>query len=535
MKLINLIFLVITFPVLLQAQCIKGDCIDGNGKYKFKDKSIYEGHFKNGYMHGKGSLVFSEGHYVGSFIRNKRDGEGRIIYNSGDAYIGQFKHNLFHGKGKFTHSNGDVYKGHWSDGKKEGFGTYIFSNSDVYKGEFVNDQINGKGTLTKSDNSERTGQWYNGSLISNNQKPSVNYASTSLYSESLRNCNKEDCNNVKGKYTYSDGSYFEGMFISNQPQGEGICYYSNGSKYIGGWKNHSPHGVGVMTFASGKKYGAEWSYGNPIRQITDNKIMEYDPGKNIEKSQYNDQVEIYACIVGIASYTHMPSLKYTDDDAYQVYAFLKSPEGGALKDDNIKILIDDAATKNNVLYEMKSISERADANDVILVYLSGHGLQGSYIPSDFDGYNNSIPYSEILSIIDKSSAKHKVCIADACHSGSMYASKSIRSQGLEAYYSNFNKLEGGTAFLTSSKSEEVSLEYSGLRHGVFSHFLIEGLKGSADKNENEIVTLLELYNYIYNGVQQYTNYSQTPTLTGSYNPNMPLSNKFKANRSITSL
>ena len=535
MKLINLLLFAIALPSGLQAQCMRGNCTDGRGQYKFKDKSNYEGQFKNGYLHGKGTLVFNEGKYTGQFKRNRRDGEGKIMFNSGDSYIGQFKQNLFHGKGKFTYANGDVYKGHWSDGKKEGFGTYIFKNSDVYKGEFVNDKINGKGTLTKANKIELTGQWYNGTLVSEIQKPNNIIDLPNNSSQSLRDCNKKDCHNESGRYTYSDGSYYEGMFVHNQPQGEGICYYSNGSKYIGGWKNHSPHGVGVMTFVSGKKYGAEWSYGNPVRQITDNQVLNSAPRQKIQKAEFNDEVDIYACIVGIATYTHMPSLKYTDDDAYQIYAFLKSPEGGALKDENIKILIDDAATKNNVLYEMKNISEKADANDVILVYLSGHGLQGSYIPSDFDGYNNNIPYTEILSIIDKSSAKHKVCIADACHSGSMYASKNIRTQGLEAYYSNFNNLDGGTAFLTSSKSEEVSLEYSGLRHGVFSHFLIEGLKGGADKNQNEIVTLLELYNFIYQGVQQYTNYTQTPTLTGNYNPNMPLSNSYKMVRNISSI
>lgn len=526
MKLFNLLILLFSVTPLLNSQCIKGNCIDGFGKYKFNDKSIYEGKFVNGNMHGKGALTFSEGKYIGHFKKNKREGEGKIIYNTGDSYIGQFKKNLFHGKGKFTYSNGDVYKGHWSDGKKEGYGTYIFNNSDIYKGHFVNDKINGEGILTKANNTHQSGQWYNGTLLFENDKANESISNTDNSVQTLINCNEQDCNNVKGKYTYSDGSYYEGMFVNNQPEGEGICFYSNGSKYTGGWKNHSPHGIGVMTFTSGKKYGAEWNYGNPIRQITDNKLLNFDSAKKKKKSRFDEEVEIYACIIGIASYTHMPSLKYTDDDAYQVYAFLKSPEGGALKDDNIKILIDDAATKNNVLYELKDICDQADANDVVLVYLSGHGLQGSYIPSDFDGYNNSIPYADILSIVDESSAKHKVCIADACHSGSMYAAKSIKTQGLEAYYSNFNELDGGTAFLTSSKSEEVSLEYSGLRHGVFSHFLIEGLKGNADSNNNEIVTLFELYKFIYKNVQEYTNYNQTPTLTGNYNPDMPLSNNY---------
>ena len=39
----------------------------------------------------------------------------------------------------------------------------------------------------------------------------------------------------------------------------------------------------------------------------------------------------------------MPVLRYTDDDAYQMYAFFKSPEGGALDDEHIRILINEAS------------------------------------------------------------------------------------------------------------------------------------------------------------------------------------------------
>ena len=93
---------------------------------------------------------------------------------------------------------------------------------------------------------------------------------------------------------------------------------------------------------------------------------------------------------------------------------------------------------------------------------------------------------------------------------------------IQNFYNAFNTANGGTAIMTSSKQEEVSLEYGGLRQGVFSHFLIKGLKGYADANSDKLVTIDELYSYIYNQVRQYTANKQTPSITGDFDKNMPV-------------
>ncbi|MBK9679001.1 MAG: caspase family protein [Saprospiraceae bacterium] len=59
--------------------------------------------------------------------------------------------------------------------------------------------------------------------------------------------------------------------------------------------------------------------------------------------------KIWTVVVGVARYEHMPALRYSDDDAYRIYAFLKSPEGRALKDDQIKILVDEDATRDKII------------------------------------------------------------------------------------------------------------------------------------------------------------------------------------------
>jgi hypothetical protein len=44
----------------------------GNGKMKWKDGREYEGEFREGYMHGQGTLKKHKGHYKGEFNRNNK-------------------------------------------------------------------------------------------------------------------------------------------------------------------------------------------------------------------------------------------------------------------------------------------------------------------------------------------------------------------------------------------------------------------------------------------------------------------------------
>lgn len=526
MRPLFLIIALLSFVHTIYAQCLSGNCTTGRGKYRFADGSVYIGKFRQGKLHGTGILKDISGViYHGEFHQGRKSGEGKLTRPNGASYMGQLKGGLFHGKGKYLYENGDIYKGEWDQGQKSGFGIYEFASGDIYKGQFAHDQIEGKGVMIFTTGQRSQGRWHAGKLI--DQDPISQQITNVSFQEiqSVKDCNVYRCHEESGTYRYSDGSIYTGYFVNGKGEGKGKCEYPNGTVYEGGWKNHGPHGEGLLVFESGKRFAGRWNLGVPV-DIKAPTSVHQDPTESLvfnPNTNYDPEVKIYALIVGVASYTHMPSLKYTDDDAYQMYAFLKSPAGGAIPDNQIKLLIDDAATKYNIMSDLTSIAEQADRNDVVLVYISGHGLQGSYIPSDFDGVNYNLPYSDILSIIDRSAAKHKLCIADACHSGSMYASKGPNLQNLERHYIQLEKLSGGTAFMTSSKSEEVSLEYSGLRHGVFSHYVIAGLKGAADTDRNTIVTLGELYDYVYSSVRSYTNHAQSPTLSGDYNKDMPLS------------
>jgi uncharacterized caspase-like protein len=261
--------------------------------------------------------------------------------------------------------------------------------------------------------------------------------------------------------------------------------------------------------------------GRLIKEIDSEEAV---PNNTIGVDQSRD-VRIWAVIVGVGRYAAMPSLKFTDDDAYRVYSFLKSPEGGALPDEQIALLIDESATRTNILNAMRRQFLRADANDVVLLYFSGHGLDGCFLPVDFDGYRNKLRHEEIKKIFLESAAKHKLCIADACHSGSLQYGLAARGPApvsVSRYYQALEDSDGGIALLMSSKAEELSLEDHGLRQGVFTFYLLKGLKGEADTNGDQIVSIREIYKYVTPKVREYTAGAQTPTLSGLYDDTMPV-------------
>jgi len=521
-----------------QIRCIDGNCSNGYGTCLFSNGAKYQGEFRDGKLHGKGIFYYTDGNkYIGDWADQMRSGKGRMIYANGDEYFGAFQNNRIQGYGTMKYANGNRYEGDWQNDRPSGEGVFTFADGSRYEGEFANGVFHGQGTFIYANGKKFVGLWQNGKRHGNGtmytaegqaiggqwvkgeyQADWKSY-SPELDTMAIRDCNKYYCNG-KGKYRYSDGTLYVGAFEDGTPKGEGTVLYGNGNRYSGNWQDGFPSGRGVMFYANGKIVGGIWSKGQLIEQLYSDEGSPFGTPVTVDR---DEEVKIWAVVVGAASYTHMPPLRYTDDDAYQVYAFLKSPEGGALPDQQVNVLIDENATRSNILNSLRSTFLRADENDVLLFYFSGHGLKGAFLPIDYDGQNNQLFHEEIKDILRLSRAKHKLILADACHSGSLLSLKGPLQTILKKYYRAFEDVSGGTALLMSSKGEEYSLEDGGLRSGIFSHFLIRGLKGAADRNDNQIVTIQELYDYVYYNVKEYTGNVQTPTLTGTFNQNMPVS------------
>ena len=340
---------------------------------------------------------------------------------------------------------------------------------------------------------------------------------------SFAQCISGDCNNGYGTYVYKDGTKYIGNFKEGRAHGQGACYYVSGDKdrYIGEWANHNYNGKGVLVYKSGKMERGVWQRGKLIM------VEEQNEEKKIaleqKKKPEAKKPKVYAVVVGVARYLHMQSLNFTDDDAYRMYAFLKSPEGGALTDDQIIIMIDESATRDKVIKSMKEMFSKAEKDDMILFYFSGHGEKEGLLPIDYNGYDNVLEHKVISEILNESKARYKVCITDACYAGTMEEAlaktKNVKEESnriSELYKNPFEDFsKTSMVLLMSSKAQETSVENAGLRQGIFSHFLLRGLKGAADTNKDKNVTVEEIYDFVQKNVKYYTSEYQTPIMVGN--------------------
>ena len=551
------------------AQCIQGDCKNGKGTYQYPSGAKYVGEFKNGEINGVGVCYYTNGSkYSGEWRARFPEGKGTKTYADGtkrtgawakgkpvdeqgrvlEEYIvknkeeqqddgtniqsGCLSGDCKTGPGVFAYADGSKYEGNFANGKFEGQGTFQFSNGDRYVGTFKENYPDGRGTryLKSMPDQPQQGDWKQGEFLG-----------SSLVEGGKVGCIQGDCDSGKGTYVFKEGAAkYVGSFDDGQPDGFGICTFANGDRYRGEWSEGAFDGKGTLTLRDGTTVSGYWRGGEyigkdqpenyePVADAPADPVATEKVEKVVEKPATppppaEPLAKVWAVVVGVASYDHMPALRYTDDDAYRFYAFLKGLEGGALPDEQVRVLIDEDATRESILTNLQEVFGMAGPNDLVLFYFSGHGLNGSFLPIDFDGFNHKLTHEEIAAEFNKCKAKYRLLLADACHSGSIFAMRSGDPEpALVQFYKNLSKSVSGTALIMSSKADETSLESAGLRQGVFSHFLIRGLKGEADTDKNKTVSVEELYEYVSKNVRDYTGNRQSPVIKGTYDPAMPVS------------
>jgi len=218
----------------------------------------------------------------------------------------------------------------------------------------------------------------------------------------------------------------------------------------------------------------------------------------------------YAIIVGVRSYgdANQNDLRYTGNDAQDLCAALLDRAGFAKE--NVHLFCDkpqgrfaDLARepkRSDILSTLKEVAESALDTDLVLFYFAGHGaeISGSPYLITNDTRMNVVKDTalDVLAVneyFQKCRASHIVRLFDACRIGMGSRGGSERmSQGLA---NSLLKKNRGWLTFSSCSSCEVAYEHEDLKHGVFSYYLIEGIRGAA-KNEEGTVTLDGLVSYV---------------------------------------
>lgn len=235
----------------------------------------------------------------------------------------------------------------------------------------------------------------------------------------------------------------------------------------------------------------------------------------------------YALIIGVSRYQNngrgIKNLEFADADARALYEFLQQPEAGKFSRDNMLLLANEDATTTRIREALTSFVSRAEANDVLLIFFAGHGASDPNAPRNhyiithdtnyFDMSQTAISMADLRRYIESNvKSKQLILLLDACHSAGV--SKGVRdlTNNLSNLYLRLLYEGKGRAIITSSDVDEVSNESEewGNGHGVFTYYLLDGLKGSADENRDRLVTLGELFRYVRDKVQHDTKRQQTP-------------------------
>lgn len=235
--------------------------------------------------------------------------------------------------------------------------------------------------------------------------------------------------------------------------------------------------------------------------------------------------ERWAVVVGIGDYASadIPDLQYASADAQAFYDFLRSDAAGPFPQDHILFLKDGAATVDAVRQALFVFLQKAEWDDLVVIYFAGHGAPDPNRPDNLyllphDADLNALaatafPMWDVKTALRRQIAAERVIvISDACHSGGT-------QEGLD------NPINGTFAdlftpsrrlTLTAAGNSELSYEDSrwGGGHGVFTWNLLQGLKGAADANADGIVTFTEAADYATRHVQQDTQDRQNPQRTG---------------------
>lgn len=247
--------------------------------------------------------------------------------------------------------------------------------------------------------------------------------------------------------------------------------------------------------------------------------------------------KVWAVCIGVSDYAQnlnvagLNDLTYCHIDAEKMYNFFRSTEGGSVPANQLSLLTNKQATKENILRECNRIFTQAAETDLIIFYFSGHGGRNLFCTHD-----NSLQHNELKNIIYGSKAKKKLCIADACHAGSWnkasLVDKAISStQATDMYYEALGNSGDGIALFMASQTNETSIDDFELRQGLFTYYYIEGLKGFADTDFDKIITVQELYDYVKKKVSTRAlakwNNAQNPVLNGTFDHSMPVGVRVK--------
>src|SRR5262245_47179798 len=262
--------------------------------------------------------------------------------------------------------------------------------------------------------------------------------------------------------------------------------------------------------------------------------------------------EKYALLVGVRQYgeNELRPLQFAEADVVQLAQVLRD---SGYRPENVVLLTQARGAENhrflplaaNVRKELRLLLKNRSRGDSVIVAFAGHGVEfrGAgehfFCPMDaaLSDKQTLISLAEVYKELEQCQAGFRLLLADACRNDPV----ADRSRRVTADLASVSRPQtapppGGVAALFSCSAGELAFEHEELKHGVFFHYLIQGLQGEADLDGDRTVSLPELDLYVKKRVPDFVRGAygkeQNPNLVGNTRGLVPVVSLARARKSI---
>lgn len=190
---------------------------------------------------------------------------------------------------------------------------------------------------------------------------------------------------------------------------------------------------------------------------------------------------------------------------------------------HIQNLID--ARKTSIIEAITSMATQMKPEDIFVFFAATHGRAEDdlyYIyTSDLDGNlrnpKNYISSVELMELSKRIPALKQVFVLDTCQSGGV---GTIVSGLYDARISVLARALGMHIFAGAKTYQEAQDDYKG--NGLFTYFVLRGLEGQADGDNNKEISVFEMNPYLSRSVKDASNGSQEPFIR-NFGDDLPIS------------
>jgi WD40 repeat protein len=230
---------------------------------------------------------------------------------------------------------------------------------------------------------------------------------------------------------------------------------------------------------------------------------------------------LYVLAVGISAYKGDLQLRYAHEDAQGFTKTCAEQCKPLFREVSVRTVLDKEATTAGILKGLAWLKETATEEDVAVFLFAGHGFKdekGTFYLLSADGdprrlAQTALSADRLKEALEELPCRRVLVLLDACHSGALGKAKLPPPASQSEMMRTLMTDDYGLVIMCSSRGGESSLEDGTVRHGYFTHALLEGLSGKAANPDDGKVYLHQLDAYVINDVMRRSRMRQNPVST----------------------